>query len=97
MPDDISVELVAKLRERIENKMTGLRITDFQALPDHDHDGDPILRLQIVYDEAAGKPLAAHTSALARHLRPLLIDADLPDTFPILRFLSARDFADEGR
>ena len=47
MPDDISVELVAKLRERIENKMTGLRITDFQALPDHDHDGDPILGFKL--------------------------------------------------
>lgn len=96
MANGLSLELVAKLRERIENHMTGLRITNFQALPDHDHDGDPILRLRIVYDEAAGEPLAAHTSALARHLRPL-IDAELPDTFPILRFLSARDFADEAR
>ena len=97
MANGLSAELVAKLRERIENKMTGLRITDFHAQTDHDHDGDPILRLQIVYGESAGEPLAAHTSALARHLRPLLIDADLPDTFPILRFLSARDFADEAR
>ena len=97
MANGLSPELVEKLRARIENHMTGLRITNFQALPDHDHDGDPILRLQIVYDEAAGEPLAAHTSTLARHLRPLLIDADLPDTFPILRFLSARDFADEAR
>lgn len=97
MADGLSDELVAKLRERIENNMIGLRITDFQALPDHDHDGDPILWLQIVYDETVGEPLAAHTSTLARHLRPLLIDADLPDTFPILRFLSASDFADEAR
>ena len=97
MADGLSDELVAKLRERIENNMIGLRITDFQALPDYDHDGDPILRLRIVYDEAVGEPLAAHTSALARHLRPLLIDAELPDTFPVLSFLSASDFADEAR
>ena len=97
MSDDLSVELIAKLRERTESKMTGLRITNFQAKHDRDHDGDPILRLQVVYDEQGGEPLAAHMSALARHLRPLLIDAKLPDTFPVCRFLSARDFADEAR
>ena len=97
MLDDLSDELVTKLRKQIKNKMEGLTITDFQVKKGHDHDGDPILRLQIVYDEKKGEPLADHMSALARYLRPLLIDAKLPDTFPVCRFLSTRDFADEAR
>ena len=97
MLDDLPDELVTKLRKQIENKMEGLKITEVLAKQDHDHDGDPILRLQIVYDEKEGEPLATHMSALARHLRPLLIDAKLLDTFPVCRFLSARDFADEAR
>ena len=97
MLDNLSDELIEKLRKRIENEMQGLKITEFLAKQDHDHDGDPILRLQIIYDEKEGEPLATHMSALARHLRPLLIDAKLSDTFPVCRFLSARDFADEAR
>ena len=95
MSNDLSDELVAKLREQVEKEMTGLRITEFEARQDRDHDGDPILRLQIVYDEAAGEPNATHISALARHIRSWL-DGKLPGTFPVLRFLNAREFADEA-
>jgi hypothetical protein len=95
MSDDLSEELVAKLREKIENGMTGLRITEFEAKQDRDHDGDPILRLQIVYDEADGEPSATNVSALARQIRPWL-DTKLPNTFPVFRFLTSRDFADEA-
>lgn len=92
MPDLISEELLTELRNQAVRDMSELRITDFQATPDRDHDGDPILRIQVIYDEAGGEPNVAHILTLARHVRPLL-----PDTFPIFRFLTAREFADDAR
>lgn len=95
MSEDLSAELVAQLRSQIEKEMVGLEITDFQVMQDRDHDGDPILRLQIVYNESGEEPRASNVSALARHIRPWL-DARLPNTFPVFRFLTARDLADEA-
>ncbi|NPD19635.1 hypothetical protein [Alterinioella nitratireducens] len=95
MSDVLSDDFIAKLREQIEKEMSGIKITDFQAQSDLDHDGDPILRLQIVYDEAEGEPRASRMSALARHIRPWL-DTRLPNTFPVFRFLTARDLADDA-
>lgn len=94
MPDDISADLVAKLRKQIEDEMAGLQITDFRTKADRDHDGDPILRLQIAYDETGDAPRPVQVSALARHVRRLL-EAQLPNTFPVFRFLTARELADE--
>lgn len=96
MPDDISEELVAKLREQIANEMAGVRITDFRAKADSDHDGDPILRLQIAYDEEGASPGPAQVSSLARHVR-LLLEPQLPNTFPVFRFLTTRELADEAQ
>lgn len=95
MTDKLPPDLLAELRHHVEREMTGLRITDFQARTDRDHDGDPILRLQIVYDEAGEEPRAARVSSLARHIRPWLA-TQLPDTFPVFRFLTTRDLADEA-
>lgn len=96
MPDDISADLVARLREQIENEMADLLITDFRAKADRDHDGDPILRLQIAYDEKGAAPRPVQVSALARHIRGLL-EAPLPNTFPVFRFLTTRELADEAQ
>ena len=96
MPDTISGDVLAKIREQIEKDMVGLQIMDFRAVSDYDHDGDPILRLQIVYDEAGEEPRPSRVSALVRHIRPWL-ETRLPNTFPVFRFLTAGDFADEAR
>lgn len=93
MAQTLSDELVANIRERVESHMAGLRITDFRVTPDRDHDGDPILRLQIVYDETGEGPRPARVLALVRELRPWL-HTKLPDMFPVLRFLTAQDLAD---
>jgi len=96
MPDALEEDLIAELRGQIEQEMEGLRITRFRAKRDRDHDGDPILRLEIVYDEAGGEPRAKRVSALARHLRPWL-ETRMPNTFPVFRFLTTRDLADDAR
>lgn len=96
MPDNISEQLIARLREQIENEMEGVRITDFRAKADSDHDGDPILRLQIAYDEEGAAPGPVQVSSLARHIRRLL-EPQLPNTFPVFRFLTTRELADEAQ
>lgn len=96
MPEALSDDLVATIRERVENHMTGLRITDFRVTPDRDHDGDPILWLRIVYDESGEGPRPARVLALVRELRPWL-HTKLPNMFPVLRFLAAQDLADATR
>ena len=96
MPDNISEQLIARLREQIENEMAGVRVTDFQAKADSDHDGDPILRIQIAYDEEGTTPSPAQVSSLARHIRRLL-EPQLPNTFPVFRFLTTRELADEAQ
>lgn len=93
--DVVTDDLRAQLRKRVEQELEGLRITGFDVQPDRDHDGDPILRVEIVYDDAGGAPPANRMSALARTVRPWL-DTQLPNTFPVFRFLTAREFADEA-
>ena len=75
--------------------MGRLRIVDFYAKEDQDHDGDTILRLEIVYDDNGEEPRAKSVSALARDIRLWLNDR-LPNTFPVFRFLTARDRANEA-
>lgn len=96
MPDDISADLVARIREQIQKEMVDLRITDFRAKADRDHDGDPIIRLQIAYDEKGPSPRPVQVSAVARHIRSVL-EAQLPNTFPVFRFLTSRELADEAQ
>lgn len=96
MADGIFADLFEKLREQVKAEMADVQITDFRAKSDLDHDGDPILRLQIAYDEAGAAPRPEQVSALARHLRPWL-DSRLPDTFPVFRFLTTRELADETK
>lgn len=96
MTNDISSELLATLREQIETEMAGVRITNFQAKADRDHDGDPILRLQIAYDEQGAEPHPVQVTSLARHIR-LLLEPQLPNTFPVFRFLTTRELADEAQ
>lgn len=94
MANEISQDLVAKLREQIERDMADINITDFRAKADRDHDGDPIIRLQIVYDGDGAEPRPIQVSAVARHVRHLL-GSQMPNTFPVFRFLTAREIADE--
>jgi len=95
MSDLPSQDLVEDLRAQIEQEMVGVHITHFTVKRDVDHDGDPILRFQIAYDEAGDAPQATQVSALTRHIRPRL-EQDLPNTFPVFRFLTARELADEA-
>lgn len=96
MPYNTHADLIAELRKQVEAEMADIRITDFQAKSDLDHDGDPILRLQIAYDEQGAAPRPAQVSALARRVRPWL-ETRLPNTFPVFRFLTKRELIDETR
>lgn len=92
----VTQDLRDALREKVQAEMDDLRIEDFKVTADHDHDGDPILRVEIVYDDTAGAPQTARMTALTRRVRPLLQDEQF-DAFPIFRFVAARDLVDDAR
>ena len=96
MKSDIQPELAAIIRKQIEDDMAGLKITDFRASSDVDHDGDAIIRLQVAYDEESAEPLPAQRSAVVRHVRSLL-ETQLPNTFPVFRFITSRELEDEAK
>ena len=95
MPEALSEDIINQLREQIQAELQDLKIESFQVKSDLDHDGDPILRFEIVYDETRGEPRTKLVSSLTRHLRPWL-DTRIPNTFPVFRFMAARDYADEA-
>lgn len=91
----VSDDIRRELRSRVEREMEDLKITNFEVKIDQDHDGDAILRIEVVYDEAGGAPRVSRMSSLTRSLRPWL-ETQIPNTFPVLRFLTAGELADEA-
>ena len=69
MSDTISDALITELRRRIEKDLGGFQITVFQVKSDHDQDSDPIIGLQIAYDETGEEPRPYGESTLALTLR----------------------------
>lgn len=95
MSDTVSNDLIVELRHQVNLDMPELKITDFQVISDRDHDGDSILRFKIIYDGESDDLVADRVSALVRHVRPLL-NSKLPNTFPIFRFLTTKEYADDA-
>jgi len=95
MSDTVSNDLIVELRNQVNLDMPELNITDFQVTPDKDHDGDSIIRFKVIYDGRSEDLGAGRVSALIRHVRPLL-NSKLPNTFPIFRFLTTEEYADDA-
>lgn len=95
MSDTVSKDLILELRNQVTLDMPGLNITDFQVIPDKDHDGDSIIRFKVIYDGKSDDLGADRVSKLIRHVRPLL-NSKLPNTFPIFRFLTTEESADDS-
>jgi len=58
--------------------------------PDKDSDGDPILRVTVVFSSDMAELEPSKLAGLVRHVRPKLIEQHEPG-FPIFRFVSKRD------
>jgi len=57
---------------------------------DEDNDGDPILRITVVFASEIANIESHKLAGLARHLRPKLTERK-ESGFPIFRFISKRD------
>jgi hypothetical protein len=76
------------LRERFDD----VDIDDIQVRRDEDHDGDPILRITVVYNTKNKKGLDARkTSSIVRVMRPHL-DQVNENAFPVVSFVSRSDW-----
>lgn len=82
---------IRKLIERIVREMfDDARILSVDVAEDVDSDGDPILRVRVVFETESGKLDASKTSGIIRHLRPRLSEAGVAG-FPLMYFISKKD------
>ncbi|MBV9839950.1 MAG: hypothetical protein JOY99_00185 [Sphingomonadaceae bacterium] len=74
----------------VKERFTDAKIDSISIEPDSDSDGDPILRITVVFDSDVSGLESSKLAGLVRHVRPKLRERG--DTgFPIFRFLSKRD------
>lgn len=84
------IEAVKQAIEAIVRaEMSDAAIDDVQVVAEADEDGDPVLRIRVVYKTARVDPSKA--KGLARHLFPAINQARLRDFFPVISFVSKRD------
>jgi hypothetical protein len=68
-----------------------IEIVQVLVTPDHDHDGDEILRIDVIFKGVLKEADAKHVAGAARHLLPALEKFD-PDIYPLLSFVSKVDY-----
>ena len=92
-------QIDAKQLERLEATIADTLKRDFETInivgvhitPDVDHDGDEILRIEVVFDGKLKDHDTRIAAGAARRLRPELEKID-PDLFPLLSFVSKIDY-----
>ncbi len=86
--DEIETIVSAVVHDRFpENSIQSVSVEQ-----DVDQDGDPILKVTVVFDPAEGALDTHRVMGLIRHLRPKLLEKKYPE-FPIFRFVSKKDAA----
>lgn len=78
--------LYAKLRRLVQAQFPNANIEAVRFEMDEDSDGDPILRIVVVFEDAAAFN-AVNAAGLVRHIRPKMSD----DTFPLVSFITSAD------
>ncbi|HEX2763053.1 MAG TPA: hypothetical protein VHM92_04285 [Allosphingosinicella sp.] len=86
----MAVSLEEIVSEIVRQRLTDAEIDSIKVEADSDSDGDPILRITIVFDSEIAKLESSKLAGLARHMRPKLQERKEAG-FPIFRFLSKRD------
>ncbi|MDP9412753.1 MAG: hypothetical protein M3Q08_01395 [Pseudomonadota bacterium] len=80
-------EIVSKI---VRERFVDAKIDSIKVEADQDSDGDPILRITVVFDSEIADLESRKLVGLARHMRPKLQERKEAG-FPIFRFLSKRD------
>jgi hypothetical protein len=90
-----SDKIAATVSDTLSRHFENIKIIKVKVEQDQDHDGEDILRIQVVFDGVVKGKDAASVAGAARYLRPALekIDADV---FPLLSFVSKLDY-ERGR
>lgn len=74
----------------VKDRFPDATIDSVTVEADVDSDGDPILRVTVVFDSEIAGLEARRLASLTRHARPKLREHN-DNRFPIFRFLSKRD------
>jgi hypothetical protein len=88
--DEMDDALRELFSEVVKERFPDAVIDDITVVADEDSDGDPILRVTIVFDSEIADIEARSVASLTRHARPKLREHN-DNRFPIFRFLSKRD------
>ncbi|MGF1446032.1 MAG: hypothetical protein ACFBRM_07500 [Pikeienuella sp.] len=86
-PEELGRVVEAVVRDRLNET----RIVDVQLSDDLDSEGEPILVIQVVYEDDCGRLNIRRASGLIRHLLPSLAERG-ENRFPIISFISNRDY-----
>lgn len=75
----------------VQERFRGVAIDRVEVMPDVDHDGDPVLRITVVFDAEIEDVDVDELVGWVRHLRPKLLERG-EEAFPITRFMTKRDY-----
>ena len=78
------------IRQVIEERLAPTQIVDVEIEEDVDHDGDEIVRVQIIFAAKSGRPKAEDVVGLTGLVREPLLDSHI-DRFPILTFMTSEE------
>ena len=78
------------VEEVIRSRMAGSEIVEIRSAEGEDHEGDPVLRVMVVFDPAKGALNSQRMTGLARHLRSRL-GPDGAAPYPVFQFVSKSD------
>lgn len=86
MDDRIKTVIENVVRERF----AGSAIEDVRIFEDVDFEGQPVLRVTVIFEPKRGKLDAEKTSGITRHIRHKLLEMN-EEKFPFFRFVSKAD------
>ena len=77
----------------VQEQLAPAQIVELTVEEAEDADGDPILRIKVVYEVAEDRLDPEKVLGLVRHLRPPL-DKLGTDRFPVLSFITSKEASD---
>ena len=77
--------------EVVRRSFGAIGVVDVEVVEDLDHDGDPILRVRVVFDAEVEDLDPSELLETTRHLRSRLRELEV-ESFPVTSFISRKDF-----
>ena len=95
MPGDAPMKEIYKVVNRVvREQLAPTQIVNLTVNEAEDADGDPILRIEVVFDAARGRPDPKKVLGLIRHLRRPLLDEGGSERFPVFSFMTTDEASD---